>query len=95
MKRGRWIKGKEKARKHVLDTKTRQIGKRSVHSIGTVQWRRMTDHPPSLQAAVNHHLGILWGLAPPCMALSFSPGTLGHSTSISKDLIALIPHLCH
>lgn len=93
MRRGRWIKGKEKARKQVLDTKTHLTGHRSVHSIGAVQWRRMTDHPPSLHLVVNHHLGILWGLAAPCMTVNFYPGTLGHSPSWQRSNCSDAPSL--
>lgn len=91
MRRGRWIKGKEKAIKPVLDTKTHPTGNRSVHSIGAVQWRGMTDHLPSLHSVVCHHLGVPWGLA--CRIVS-SLDPKGKAL-VSKDLIVLIPHLCH
>lgn len=85
MKRGRWIKGKEKPGKHVLHTKTHPTGNSSVHSTGAVQWRGMTDHPPCLHLVVNRYLGILWGLAAPCMTVSFLSGTQGHSLSQQRS----------
>jgi len=93
MRKGRWIKGKEKARKLVIDTKTHPIGNRSIHSIGAVQWRRMTDHPSSLHLVINHHLGALWGLAAPCMTVSFLRGTPGHSLSQQRSNCSDSPFL--
>lgn len=66
MRRGRWITGKEKARKYVLDNKPHPTGNRSAHSIGAVQWKGMTHHLLSLHLVVNHHLGIPWAMAAPC-----------------------------
>lgn len=55
MRKGKWIKGKENARKHVLYTKNYSTVSWSVHDIGTVQWSDMTVHLPSL-----HLIAILW-----------------------------------
>lgn len=93
MRRSRWIKGKEKARKYVLDTKTHPAGNRSVHSIGAVQWRGMTDHSLSLHLVINHHLGILWELAAPCTTVNFLPGTLGYSLSQQRSNCSDSPSL--
>lgn len=57
MRKGKWIKRKENARKCVLYTKNYPPVSWSVHNIGTVQRRDMTVHLPSL-----HLIGILWRL---------------------------------